>query len=234
MDRARDVHIMKWFRSSSGAESASSAAGQRLARRSSGMGELWRTLSTQEGLCVLDIGNTSAKNIQLFTEMGHKVYSEDLLIAATERNLIIEDENGHPTVDVKKFLAENLTYEPGTFDCVLLWNLPDYLEEALVKPVVDRLWSVMKPGGMLLAFFHTRDAGPDAPCYRFHITGKDSLEMQPMTQHPEFAKRPGRFVGKFRLQRVFANRHIENLFKDFKSIKFFLARDNIREALVVR
>ena len=38
----------------------------------------------------------------------------------------------------------------------------------------------------------------------------------------------------FRLQRVFNNRHIETLFRDFASIKFFLARDNVREVLVVR
>jgi hypothetical protein len=38
----------------------------------------------------------------------------------------------------------------------------------------------------------------------------------------------------FALQRVFNNRHIENLFRDFASIKFFLSRDNIREVLVVR
>jgi hypothetical protein len=38
----------------------------------------------------------------------------------------------------------------------------------------------------------------------------------------------------FQLQRVFNNRHIETLFRDFASIKFFLARDNIREVLVVR
>ena len=36
------------------------------------------------------------------------------------------------------------------------------------------------------------------------------------------------------LQRVFNNRHIETLFRDFASIKFFLSRDNIREVLVVR
>ena len=30
------------------------------------------------------------------------------------------------------------------------------------------------------------------------------------------------------------NRHIETLFRDFASIKFFLARDNVREVLVVR
>jgi len=38
----------------------------------------------------------------------------------------------------------------------------------------------------------------------------------------------------FTLQRVFNNRHIENLFRDFASIKFFLSRDNIREVLVLR
>ena len=35
-------------------------------------------------------------------------------------------------------------------------------------------------------------------------------------------------------RRVFNNRHIENLFRDFASIKFFLSRDNVREVLVVR
>ena len=44
----------------------------------------------------------------------------------------------------------------------------------------------------------------------------------------------GHSSSAFRLQRVFNNRHIENLFRDFASIKFFLARDNVREVLVVR
>ena len=61
---------------------------------------------------------------------------------------------------------------------VFCWNLADYLDESLVKPVVGRLWSLLKPGGSLLAFFHTQEAGPDAPCYRYHIVGADTLEMQ--------------------------------------------------------
>ena len=100
-----------------------------------------------------------------------------------------------------------------------------------MKPVIDRLWSALKPGGMLLAFFHTRDAGPDAPCYRFHITGNDTLDMQEI-KLPSQSR--GHSSSAFRLQRVFNNRHIENLFRDFASIKFFLARDNVREVLVVR
>jgi hypothetical protein len=106
-----------------------------------------------------------------------------------------------------------------------------------VKPVVGRLWSVLKPGGMLLAFFHTRDAGPDSPCHRYHIVGADTLEMQKIVlrrEAPRSASGNNSASDSFQLQRVFNNRHIENLFRDFASIKFFLARDNIREVLVIR
>jgi SAM-dependent methyltransferase len=216
---------MKLFRGSS-EEKSTPASGPKLSRRSSGMAELSRMLNSQEGLCVLDLGATSANNIRFLTERSHKNYSEDLLRAAMDPAIRVKDEVGDLHPDPKKFLDENLVYENGLFDVVLAWNLADYMEESLVKPTVDRLWSVMKPGGVLLAFFHTRDAGPDAPCYRFHITGTDMLDMQEI--------RLGREKSGLRLQRVFNNRHIENLFRDFSSIKFFLARDNIREVLVVR
>jgi len=142
-----------------------------------------------------------------------------------------KDEQGNPILDSRKFLADNLVYPAAHFDVVLCWNLPDYLDESLVKPVVGRLWSVLKPGGMLLAFFHTRDAGPDSPCHRFHIVGPDILEMQRIELRRELRRGVS---DSFQLQRVFNNRHIETLFRDFASIKFFLARDNIREVLVVR
>jgi SAM-dependent methyltransferase len=221
---------MKFFRSSS--NPAGSASPQKLSRRSSGMGEISRLLNSQEGLCVLDMGATSSNNIQLFTGKGHKNYSEDLLRSSLDPALRVPDADGKAVVDSKKFLEENLVYPNNQFDVVLCWNLPDYMEESLVKPTIDRLWSVMKPGGVLLAFFHTREAGPDSTCYRYHVTDSDMLEMQEV----KFAA-PGRPASEKqspRLQRVFNNRHIENLFRDFASIKFFLARDSIREVLVVR
>ena len=189
------------------------------------MGQVWNTLSSQEGLCVLDLGATSASNIHLLTEMGHRIYSEDLLVASTDSSLVSLDAAGNRVWDTTRFLAENLVYVPAQFDCVFAWSFADYMEEPLVKPVMERLWSVMKPGGVLLAFFHMKDAGPDAPCYRYHLTAGDTLETQVLTAGRD---------GGFKLQRVFNNRHIESLFRDFSSIKFFLARDNIREALVIR
>jgi len=196
-------------------------------------------LSSDEPLCVLDIGYTSAANIRYLTERGHKIYSEDLLDASTDPSLVTKDEQGNPSLDSKRFLEENLLHPNAHFDLVLCWNLADYMDEGLVKPVVGRLWSLLKPGGMLLAFFHTREAGPDAPCFRFHMLGTDTLEMQPILPRRELRRGPTGAVhtavgAGFRLQRVFNNRHIENLFRDFASIKFFLARDNVREVLVVR
>jgi len=209
---------------------------QRLTRRSSGLAELSRLLQSGEPLCILDIGSTSAANIRYLTERGHKIYSEDLLDASTDPALVIRDEQGHTTLDHKRFLAENLVFRNAYFDVVLCWNLADYLDEDLVKPLVARLWSMIRPGGMLLAFFHTQEAGPDAPCYRYHIMGNDTLEMQHIEARADMRKGPSgqNSLGVFRLQRVFNNRHIENLFRDFTSIKFFLTRDNIREVLVVR
>ena len=79
---------------------------------------------------------------------------------------------------------------------------------------------MLKPRGRLLALFHTKDAGPDSPYCRYHIVQPDTLELEP---------EPG-----FRIQRIFNNRHVENLFKDCASRKFFLGRDNLREVVVVR
>lgn len=232
-------NFMKLFRGSSASETKASEAEQKLTRRSSGMGELSRVWESDTPLCVLDLGSTSPTNIRHFTERGHRIYSEDLLVASTEPSLVTKDEEGNVALDSRKFLADNLVYPAAHFDVVLCWNLPDYLDESLVRPVMGRLWSVLKPGGMLLAFFHTKDAGPDSPCYRFHIIGKDTLEMQRIVLRREARRGPTGAVHTaitdgFRLQRVFNNRHIETLFRDFASIKFFLARDNVREVLVVR
>ena len=189
-------------------------------RRSSGLGELTKLLKGSEGLAVLDLGPTSPANITHFTGLGHRVYNEDILSASQNPEYKTKNEDGISTIDVDRFFKENLIFRNVKFDAVLCWDIPDYLAEPLVKPMVERIASVMNPKGYLLAFFHTKDAGPDAPYFRYHINGVDNLRLQRGPQ--------------FRLQRVFNNRHIENLFHDYASLKFFLARDNVREVLVVR
>ncbi len=219
------MSFLKFFRGTPTADPLAPQAA-RGSRRSSGLNEFLRGFAGQEGLCVLDLGSTSAPNISWLTNLGHKLYTEDVLTAAWDPALKTTGEDGSPSVNLTRFLAENLTFRGQIFDAVLCWDVADYLPEVLVKPVVERLCASMKPGGMLLGFFHTRDAGPDAPYYRYHIAANDTLNLQPATG-------PGGGP-QFRLQRVFNNRHIENLFREFGSLKFFLSRDNVREVLVVR
>lgn len=183
-----------------------------------------KTIGREQDIWVLDLGPTSASNIKHVTERGHRIYNEDVLKEATADDLKVRSvepgKEGQLEVNVTRYLAENLRHDREKFDAVLAWDVPDYLPEEVVKPTIERIHTIMKPGGILLAFFHTKDAGPEAPYYRYHIGGADVLEMQPGP--------------KFHLQRVFNNRHIENLFRDYASIKFFLGRDNIREVLVTR
>lgn len=197
--------------------------GQKVVRRSTGFNEFIKAISREQGLKILDLGSTSAANITFMTGMGHGFYQGDLLRLAHDRSLVIpngDKESKETTIDVDRFLRENLNFPRENFDAVMFWDLADFLPEPLVKPIIERIHYVMKPTGTLLAFFHTKDTGPDAPFYRYNIAAKDTLEMQP--------------IRGFRLQRVYQNRQVENLFRDYSSIKFFLGRDNIREMLVLR
>ncbi len=195
-------------------------AAERIPRRSTGFHEFTKAILKPEGQTILDLGPTSPSNIEFITQLGHRVYNDDVVSASHDSSLTTKNSEGETILDVERFLRENLTQEPETFDAVLLWDVCDYLPEPLVKPVIDRIRRVTKPKGLLLGFFHTKDAGADAPYYRYHMKDPQTLELQ---QGPAF-----------QLQRVFNNRHIENLFHDYASIKFFLGRDNIREILVVR
>jgi SAM-dependent methyltransferase len=195
-------------------------SGQRILRRSTGFNEFIKYISRQDNLRILDVGATSAANITFMTGLGHKFHQEDLLHLSADKSLLVSNGEGGSSLDIERFLHDNLNFEREEFDAVMFWDLADYLPEALVKPVLERIHVGMKPGGILLAFFHTKDAGPQTDFYRYHIASKEAIEMQP--------------AERFKLQRVFNNRHVEGLFRDFASIKFFLGRDNMRDVLVIR
>src|SRR5436309_14707724 len=118
---------MKLFRSTPAAAPEPKPQ-ERLSRRSTAMAEIARTLKTEEPLCVLDIGATSASNIRFFTERGHRIYSQDLLEAAVDPALSVRDEQGQTALDSKKSLDENLAYPKAHFDLVFRCNLADYMD----------------------------------------------------------------------------------------------------------
>lgn len=218
MDSITDS-IKRLFRPAGPGAHHDAAAAPFSARRSNGLAEFCKELKGQEGLRILDLGAASQANINFFIGLAHKVYTEDIYpVLSDPAYRVVED--GQPHFDADKFLAENVTYQMLLFDAVLCWDLFDQIDESLQHPLIERLHRVVKPGGILLNFFHTGEPGLVVPIYKYAIRGPDSLELHPR--------------GNINLRRPLNNRNIENLFKDFHSLKFFLARDNLREVLVVR
>src|SRR4051794_10973144 len=134
-------NIFKFFRGSSpatGEVRTGRETGSRTRRHSSGFKEFMRAVSRTEEGCFLDLGPTSATNISLLTERGLKIYTEDLLSASTEPELMVKGDDGAKIIDVDKFLKESIPQRGPTFDAVFFWDIADYLPEPLVKPVIER------------------------------------------------------------------------------------------------
>jgi SAM-dependent methyltransferase len=170
---------------------------------------------------ILDIGPTSPTNINFLTALGHGVYMADLVKEAMSGEWLTPSEDGAESkFNVDGFLDQNLDFAGREFDVILLWTTLDYIPEALVAPVIQRFRSSMRPGGRILALFHTRSNGARTSFCRYHITDSDAIEMQETTAYP--------------MQRVYTNRTIEKIFQSYANMKFFLAQDNLYEVLVTR
>ncbi len=193
----------------------------RIARHSSGWGQMLTYLKGRESLRILDIGPTSAGNINFVTNLGHSIYMANLVedAARPEYRLPAED-GGAPVLDVEKFLAQNLDFAGRTFDVIAFWDTADYLPTTLLQPVIDRIFEVTEPGGQLLAFFHTKMVGDETTFSRYHLTEGDQVEMQRLGVHP--------------ILQTYTNRQVETVFQRFAGYKFFLAKDALREVIVTR
>jgi hypothetical protein len=193
-----------------------------LLRRSNGLREFWTGIEGAPRGGILDLGSASQSNLSFITSRGHKLYAEDLFRIALRPPA---PPNGKPTVsppfsEEERFFRENLGYSEGQFNGILCWDLLDFLPEALVQPFIENLHYFLKPGGSLLAFFHTAPPGTDVPIGQYRINAMDTLEVTGNTTA--------------RLRRNFNNRAIENLFRKFSSLKFYLSRDSLREVIIVR
>lgn len=203
-----------------GSEQASGPRGV-VARHSSGWTHVLKQLKAGEGLRVLDIGATSSGNINFLTGLGHGVYMADLAEEAAKPHWMLPaTESEGARFDVDRFMAENFDFAGRTFDIVLLWDVADYLPEPLLKAVIARLHEVLNPGGLILAFFHTKKEDSDTSFYRYHLTENEMVNMQRIADR--------------KLLQVWTNRQVERMFESYSTYKFFLAKDNLREVVITR
>lgn len=208
---------------------AAAAALESLRRQSNGLKDfLWLLSDVQKGH-LLDLGPIAQATVSFFTERGFKIYAEDLLagwkefLAQEEKRLRASgqsrEEAGFSRATLaERFLQSNLSYPPENFNAILIWDLLDYLDEELLPGVVRRLFSLLRPGGVVLGLFHSKK--PEG-FHRYRIAAADTIELIPaMTILPPL--------------RQLQNRDLMNLFSQFRSSKTFVGRDQLREALFLK
>src|SRR5437899_1262681 len=198
-------------------------------RVSNGLKEfLWNLDGLGRGT-LLDLGPAWQTTLSFFIERGFRVSSEDVLRAwktflSEEEARLREDFAAGETLEMTpsaraaRFLKENLQYSRSSFDAVLLWDLLDYLEQALVKQVVANLTELLRPGGVVFAMFHSKK--PEG-FQRYRVVDSNTLQVVPTAIICP-------------AQRVYQNREIQDLFARFRTLKSFIGRDQLREALFTK
>jgi len=198
-------------------------------RLSNGLKELLWNLDGLERGTLLDLGPAWQTTLSFFIERGFRVSSEDVLrawktfLSAEEARLKEDFAAGEtlemtPSARAARFLKENLQYPRSSFDAVLLWDLLDYLEQALVKQVVASLTELLRPGGVVFAMFHSKK--PEG-FQRYRVVDSNTLQLVPTAIICP-------------AQRVYQNREIQDLFGRYRTMKSFISRDQLRETLFVK
>jgi hypothetical protein len=193
---------------------------QVITRQSRALEQFFGHIRDQSGLMILDLGGANQDNVSFITNLGHRLYSEDF-VRTLRDTFGSEDPNEQGNSgQIEYFLQQNLDYAEGHFDGVLIWDTLEYLGPALLAATIERLHYVVRPGGYMMAFFHSDDRLQQVPYYNFRIREANQLQV---------AQRGARQPAQ-----LFNNRSLEKLFQRFESVKFFLTREQLREIIVRR
>jgi hypothetical protein len=202
---------------------------QETTRVSNGLKEfLWNLDGLGRGT-LLDLGPAWQTTLSFFIERGFRVTSDDLLrdwaefqsveLAKNKEALTAEDyAKRTPEALAARFLEQNLQYGQASFDALLLWDSLDYLESAVVKQVVGHLTELLRPGGVVLAMFHSKK--PEG-FHRYRVMDTNTLQV--LGTKPILPS-----------QKPLQNREIQELFGRFRTVKSFVGRDQLRESLFIK
>lgn len=198
---------------------------ERVTRHSRGWGEVRTHLKNSTGLRVLDFGSTSPANINFLTNLGHGVYMSNLVQESTRpewfKPLPSDAKPGTvPEIDVDRFIEANLSFSGRDFDVVLLWDTANYLPPEVVPALFARIGHVLRPGGLLLAFFHSRLTGPETAFSRHQLTDTDDLLVLESASFP--------------VRKIYHVRQVENFIAGYSAMRFYVGKDNVREVIAVR
>ncbi len=191
-------------------------------RASNGLDQFFTSIQGQQSLRILDLAGASQANIGYITNLGHRLYSDDILRTLDDafgRDGDFLANQSNPA-RVEHFLNQTLDFPPAHFDGALVWDTLQFLSPPLLQMTIERLRYILRSSAYLLAFFHSEEKADLVNAYSYRIMDSKTLSL---------ASR-----GKRKPAQFFNNRSLEKLFQEFQSVKFFLTRDHLREVIVRR
>jgi hypothetical protein len=173
------------------------------------------SLSARAQPVLLDLGPVVGSNVSFFGEqLGCKIIVEDL-----SKDIDRHVREGK-LEELPAALSKRFPQESASIDGILCWDVFDYLDKTSAKKLAEQLTRVLKPEGVLLAFFVTAEPQPGArPEYTRHIVINETS-----LQHRPYAAARGK-------QRPMPNRDIQRMFEELQITEQFLLKSNLREVL---
>ena len=164
---------------------------------------------------LLDLGPVVGSNVTFFREeISCKICLEDLP----------KDIDRHVTEgkldQLASFFDTRFPYDDETIDGILCWDIFDFLDRPSAERLARQLKRVLRPEGLLLAFFSTADPrSVPRPTYTKHVV-VDRTHLQYRSYAAARAK-----------ERPLLNRDIQRLLEPLRITENVLLKNNLREVL---
>ena len=164
---------------------------------------------------LLDLGSVTGSNVTFFGErLGCKIIVEDL---SKDIDKAVKEKT---LAELPAHFGRRFSQEDASVDGVLCWDLFDYLDKHAAAALAKQIVRILKPDGVVLAFFNTLEPKePNPAVYMKHVV-VDAAHLQ---YRPYPAAR-----GK---QRPFQNRDIQRMFEPLRITEQFLLKSQQREVL---
>ena len=175
-------------------------------------------LNARPQAVILDLGPVVGSNVNFFGEqLGCKIFVEDLS-KDVDRH-VRED----TLADLPTFFSQRFPQEDASMDGILCWDVFDYLDRPSAQALAAQLTRILRPDGVLLAFFRTTEppagAKSEKPTYTRHIVVDPAN-----VQHRSYSAARGK-------QKPLQNRDIQRMFEPLRITEQFLLKTNMREVL---
>jgi hypothetical protein len=173
-------------------------------------------LKTTPAPVLIDLGPVVGQNVTFFGEtLGCKIAVEDVA-KDVDRHARDGTLGALPT-----FFATRFSQEANSVDGILCWDIFDYLDKKAAVALAAQLVRVLRPGGVLLAFFSTHEPKPDAVAgfTRHVVVDQTRLQWR-------------KYEGALAKQRPLQNRDIQRMFEPLRTTEQFLLKTNLREVLL--